>query len=67
MDLAASKPELMVQMTTVCWGPRVAKTVQHVTEQGGKTGAVQPVTTEPSVGSEGGVGVDVHLSKTKAK
>jgi hypothetical protein len=48
-------------------GPRVAKAVQHVPEEGGKTGAVQPVTTELSVGSEGGIGVVVHLSKTREK
>jgi hypothetical protein len=48
-------------------GSRVAKTVQHILEQGGKTGVVQPLTTEPSVGSEGGIGVVVHLSKTREK
>jgi hypothetical protein len=42
-------------MATVCENPRVAKTVQHVSEQGGKTKAVQPVTTEPSISSEGDV------------
>jgi ATP adenylyltransferase/5',5'''-P-1,P-4-tetraphosphate phosphorylase II len=47
--------------------PRVAKEVQHIPEQGAKTGAVQPITTEPSVRSEGGVGVVVHLSKTREK
>jgi hypothetical protein len=47
--------------------PRVAKEVQHIPEQGGKTGAVQPITTEPSIRSEGGVGVVVHLSKTREK
>jgi hypothetical protein len=44
--------------------PQVAKTVQHVPEQGGKIEAVQPVTTEPSIGSEGGIGVVTHLSNT---
>jgi hypothetical protein len=61
MDLAAPKPELMVRTAMVRGGPHVAKMVQHVPEQGGKIGAVQPVTTEPSVGSEGGIGVVVHL------
>jgi hypothetical protein len=64
MDLAMPEPELMVWATTVCGDPRVAKAVQHVREQGGKTGAVQPVTTEPSVGSESGLGVVTHISKT---
>jgi hypothetical protein len=67
MDLAAPKPELMVWVTTVRGGPRVAKAVQHIPEEGGKTGAVQPITTELSVGSEGGIGVVVHLSKTREK
>jgi hypothetical protein len=40
MDLVAPKPELMVRTTTVRGGPRVAKSVQHVMEQGGKTNAV---------------------------
>jgi hypothetical protein len=63
MDLEAPQPKLMVRMATVCGNPHVAKAVQHVLEQGGKTGAVQPITMEPSVGSEGGIGVVVHLSK----
>jgi hypothetical protein len=67
MDLAAPQPKLMVQMTTVCRNPRVAKAVQHVPELGGKTGAVQPVTTEPSNGSEGGIGVVVYLSKARER
>jgi hypothetical protein len=67
MDLAAPKPELTVRVATVREGPRVDKTVQHVSEQGGKIGAVHPVTTEPSVGSEGGIWVVVHLSKTREK
>jgi hypothetical protein len=67
MDLAVPKPELTVWMATVHGGPHVAKTVQHVPEQGGKTRAVQPITTKPSVGSEGGVGVVVHLSKNKGE
>jgi hypothetical protein len=67
MDLTTPKSELTVRATTVHENPRVAKMVQHVPEQGAKTGAVQPVTTEPSVGSEGGIGVVVHLSKTREK
>jgi hypothetical protein len=64
MDLAAPQPELMVQTATVCGKTRVAEAVQHVSKQGRKPGAVQPVTTEPSIGSKGGVGVVIHLSKT---
>jgi hypothetical protein len=67
MDLIAPKPELMVQAATVRGNPRVPKAVQHVQEQVGKTKAVEPITTEPSVGSEGGVGVVIHLSKTREK
>jgi hypothetical protein len=63
MDLAAPQPELTVQMAMVHGKTRVAEAVQHVPKQGGKPGAVQPVTTEPSVGSKGGVGVAIHLSK----
>jgi hypothetical protein len=65
MDLVAPQPKLTVRMATVCGNPCVAKAVQHVLEQGGKTEVVQPVTTEPSIGSEGGVGVVIHLSKTR--
>jgi hypothetical protein len=67
MDHVAPQPELMVWRATECRNPRVAKAVQHVPEQGGKTGAVQPITTEPSVDFEGGVGVVIHLSKTREK
>jgi hypothetical protein len=67
MDLAAPQPELTVRMTMVCGKPRVAEAVQHVPKQGGKPRAVQPVTTEPSVGSKGGVEVVIHLSKTREK
>jgi hypothetical protein len=67
MDLATPQPELMVQMTTVCGNPRVVKAVQHVPEQGGKTGAVQPIIMEPFVDSEGGVGVVILLSKIREK
>jgi hypothetical protein len=67
MDLAAPQPELMVRTSMARGKPRVAKAVQHVPEQCGKPGAVQPVTTKPSVGSKGGVGVVIHLSKTREK
>jgi hypothetical protein len=67
MDPAVSTFELTVRVTTVCGSPRVAKAVQHILEQGGKTGVVQPVATEPFIGSEGGVGVVIHLSKTREK
>jgi hypothetical protein len=67
MDLAAPQPERTVPAATVCRNPRVAKVVQHIPEQGRNTGAVQAVTTESSVSSEGGVGVVVHLSKTREK
>jgi hypothetical protein len=67
MDLAVPQPELTVWTATVCGNPHVAKAVQHVPEQGGKTAAVQPVTTEPSVGSKGGLGVVVHLLKMREK
>jgi hypothetical protein len=67
MDLAVPQPKLMVRTTTICGNPRVIKAVQHIPEQGGKTGVVQPITTEPSVGSEGGVGVVILVSKTRKK
>jgi hypothetical protein len=67
MDLAAPQPELTVRAATVRGKTRVAKAVQHVPKQGGKPGAVQPITTEPSVSSKGGVGVVIHLSKTREK
>jgi hypothetical protein len=67
MDLAAPQPELTVRTAMVREEPRVAEAVQHVPEQGGDPGAVQPVTTEPSVGSKGGVRVVIHLSKTSEK
>jgi hypothetical protein len=67
VDLAAPQPELTVWMATVHREPHVAEVVQHVPEQDGKPGAVQPVTTEPSVGSKGGVGVVIHLLKTREK
>jgi hypothetical protein len=61
MDIAAPQPELTVRAATVRGKTRVAEVVQHVPEQGGKPGAVQPVTTESSIGSKGGVGVVIHL------
>jgi hypothetical protein len=56
-----------VRVAMVRGNPYVAKVVQHVPDEGGKTGVVQPVTTKPSVGSQGGVGVVVHLSKIREK
>jgi hypothetical protein len=67
MDLAAPQPKLMVWAATVCGKSRVAEAMQHVPEQGGKPGAVQPITTEPSVGSQDDVGVVIHLLKTREK
>jgi hypothetical protein len=67
MDLAALQPKLTVRAATVRGKPRVAEAVQHVPKQDRKPRAVQPVTTEPSVGSKGGVGVVIHLSKTMEK
>jgi hypothetical protein len=67
MDLAAPQPELTVWTAMVRGKTRVAEAVQHVPKQDRKPGAVQPVTTEPAVGSKGGVGVVIHLSKTREK
>jgi hypothetical protein len=67
MDLSAPQPELTVWAAMVRGKPRVAEAVQHVPEQGEKPVAVQPITTEPSVGSKVGVGVVIHLSKTREK
>jgi hypothetical protein len=67
VDLAASLPELTVRVTMVRGTPHVAKAVQLISEQGGKAGVVQPILTEPSIGFEGGVGVVIHLSKTREK
>jgi hypothetical protein len=67
MDLAVPQSELTVRAATVRGKTRVAEVVQHVPEQGGKPGAVQPVATKPSIGSKGSVGVVVHLSKTREK
>jgi hypothetical protein len=67
VDLAASTPELTVWATTENGSPRVAKAVQQILKQGGKAGVVQPIAMEPSVGSEGGIGVVIHLSKERKK
>jgi hypothetical protein len=65
MDLAVPQPKLMVHAAMVREKPRIAEAVQHVLEQGGKPGTVQPVTTKPSTGSKGGIEVVIHLSKTR--
>jgi hypothetical protein len=67
LDLATPQPELTVRTATVRGKTCVAEAVQHVPKQGGKPGAVEPVTTEPSVSSKGGVGVVINLSKTRDK
>jgi hypothetical protein len=51
MDLAVPQPELMVRAAVICGKPHIAEAVQHVPEQGGKPGVVQPIATEPSIGS----------------
>jgi hypothetical protein len=65
MDLVAPQPELTVRAATVRGEPRVAEAVQHIMKQGWIPGAVQSVTTEPSVSSKGGVEVVIHLLKTR--
>jgi hypothetical protein len=67
MDLAPPQPKLMVRAAMIHEKPRVAKAVQHVLEQSGKPRVVQPIATEPSIGSKGGVGVVIHLSKIREK
>jgi hypothetical protein len=67
MDLPAPQPKLMVRAATVREKTRVAEAVQHISEQGGKPGVVQPITTEPSVSSKGGIGIVIHVSKTREK
>jgi hypothetical protein len=67
MDLAAPQSKLTVRAAAIRGKPCVTEAVQHVPEQGGKPGAVQPVTTEPSIGSKGGVRVVIHLSKIREK
>jgi hypothetical protein len=67
VDLAAPQPELTVWAAAIRGKPHVTKAMQHIPEQGRKPGAVQPVATEPSVGSKCGVGVVIHLSETREK
>jgi hypothetical protein len=67
VDLTVPQPKLMVWTATVRGKPRVAEAMQHVPEQGGEPGAVQPVTTEPSISSKGGIGIIIHLLKTREK
>jgi hypothetical protein len=67
MDLAAPQPKLTVWAAAIRGKPRVSKSVQHIPEEGGKHGAVQPITTEASIGSKGGVGVVIHLLETREK
>jgi hypothetical protein len=67
MDLATPQPKLMVRVVMVCGKPRVAEAVQHIPEYGGKPGAAQPITTEPSVSSKGGIVVVIHVSETREK
>jgi hypothetical protein len=65
VDLTTSMLELMVRAAMVRRSPRVAEMVQHVLEQGWETGMVQPVAMKSSIGSEGGIGVVIHLLKTR--
>jgi hypothetical protein len=65
MDLTMPMPKLAVQTATARGSPCEAKTVQHVPKQIGKARMVQPVTTELSISSKGGVGVVVHLLKQR--
>jgi hypothetical protein len=74
MSLAASMPKLVVRAATVRGSPRVAEMVQHIPEQGRKAGTVQHVPEQgqkaamkSSVGPDGGVGLVVHLSKSREK
>jgi hypothetical protein len=67
VDLATSMPELTIRVAMVCRSLRVAETVEHVPEQSRKDGMVHPIATKPSVGPEGGIGVVIHLSKTREK
>jgi hypothetical protein len=67
VDLTVSTLELTVRATTIRGSPCVAEMVEHVPEKGRKGRTVQPITTEPSVGPEGGVGVVIYLSKTRKK
>jgi hypothetical protein len=65
VDPIAFTPKLTVRAAMVRGGPRVVKAVQNVPKQGRKTRTVQPFATKSSVGFEGGVGVVIHLSKTR--
>jgi hypothetical protein len=67
MKLAAPQPELMLRAATIRRKPHVAEAVQHVLEQGGKPGVLQPITMEPFIGSKGGVGLVIYLSETREK
>jgi hypothetical protein len=74
VDLAASMPKLVVWAATVRGSPRVAEMVQHIPEQGRKAGTVQHVPEQgqkaamkSSVGPDSGVGLVVHLSKSREK
>jgi hypothetical protein len=67
MDHAVPLPELTVRAAVIRGKPRVAEAVQHVSEMGGKPGAVQPITTGPSIGSKGGIGVVIHLLEIREK
>jgi hypothetical protein len=65
VDLTMPSTELTIQAAVVRGAPCVAKTVQHVPENSEKAGTVQPITTEPPVGTKGGIGVVIHLSKQR--
>jgi hypothetical protein len=65
MDLAAPQPELMVRAAMVRGKPRVAKATRPRVRWENR--AVHPIAMEPSVSSEGDVGVVVYLSKTREK
>jgi hypothetical protein len=67
MDLVASTPELTIRARMVRRSSHVAEMVKDIPKQGWKARTVQPITTELSVNPEGGVGVVVHLSKTRKK
>jgi hypothetical protein len=67
VDLAASTPEFTVWATMVRGSPHVAEMVEHVPELGWKARMEQPIIMEPSISPKGGVGVVVHLSKTRKK
>jgi hypothetical protein len=67
MDLAAPQPELTVRAATVRGKTRVAEATQTHPGAGWEIRVVQPITTKPFVGSKGGVGVVVHLSKIMEK